>query len=97
MNVNEEMVQAAMKEAVKQGLVPKYAIGEDAYLKHWQCVEAVVRAAVSAAPASHLAAPAAGLIAAATEALSQMCKVTSPNAAFTEAVDALDAALAPTP
>ena len=38
-----------MKEAVKQGLVPKYAADEDAYLKYWQADEAVVRATLEAA------------------------------------------------
>jgi hypothetical protein len=46
--LNEEMVQAAMKEAVKQGMIPKYAAGEEAYLKYWQAVEAVLRAALAA-------------------------------------------------
>lgn len=50
MEITDEMLQAAMKEAVKQGLVPKYAAGEDEYLKHWQAVEAVVRAAAALAP-----------------------------------------------
>jgi hypothetical protein len=50
MNVTEEMLQAAMKEAVKQGLVPKYAISEDEYVKQWKAVEAVLRAAAALAP-----------------------------------------------
>lgn len=48
MEIDEEMVQAAMKEAVKQGMVPKFASGEDEYLKHWSAVESVLRAALAA-------------------------------------------------
>lgn len=44
----EEMVTAAMKKAVELQLIPRYCIGEDEYLKHWQNIEAVLRAALNA-------------------------------------------------
>ena len=47
--MTDEMLVAAMKEAVKQGLVPKYAANEEAYLRYWQAVESVVRATLEAA------------------------------------------------
>ncbi|MDM0072082.1 Lar family restriction alleviation protein [Variovorax sp. J31P207] len=46
---SDAMLAAAVKEAVKQGLVPKYAAGEEAFVKHWSAVEAVVRAALAQA------------------------------------------------
>ena len=49
MNITDEMLVAAMKEAVKQGLVPNCAADEGSYLKYWQAVEAVVRATLEAA------------------------------------------------
>lgn len=54
MNLTDEMLVAAMKEAIKQGLVPKHAADEEAYLKYWQAVEAVVRATLEAAIRSRL-------------------------------------------
>jgi hypothetical protein len=48
MEVTQEMLQAAMTKAVDVGLVPKYAIGEEAYIKHWEAVKAIVEAALSA-------------------------------------------------
>ncbi|WP_442286637.1 hypothetical protein [Variovorax sp. M-6] len=47
--MTDEMLVAAMKEAVKQGLVPKYAADEQAYLQYWQAIEAVVRETLEAA------------------------------------------------
>lgn len=44
----EEMVTAAMKKAVELKLIPRYCIGEDEYLKHWQNIEAVLQAALNA-------------------------------------------------
>ena len=44
----EEMVVAAMKKAVELKLIPAYCIGEDAYLKHWQDIEAILQAALNA-------------------------------------------------
>ena len=54
MNMTDEMLVAAMKEAVNQGLVPKCADDEEAYLKYWQAIEAVVRATLEAAIRSQL-------------------------------------------
>ena len=44
----EEMVGAAMKKAVELKLIPAYCIGEDAYLKHWRDIEAILQAALNA-------------------------------------------------
>lgn len=49
-DVTDSMLQAAMKEAVKVGLVPKFCIGEDEYLKQWKAVESVLKVAIGAAP-----------------------------------------------
>jgi hypothetical protein len=46
--VTQEMVYAAVKEAVAQGLVPRHAHGEDAYQKVHEQIAAVVRAALAA-------------------------------------------------
>jgi len=48
MEVTQEMVHAAMKEAVAQGLLPKVAHGEDEYLKMHNQIQAVLQAALSA-------------------------------------------------
>jgi len=48
MEVTQEMVHAAMKEAVAQGLLPKFAHGEDEYLKMHNQIQAVLQAALSA-------------------------------------------------
>jgi len=46
MEVTQAMVHAAIKEAVAQGLLPKYAQGEDAYLKMHNQIQAVLKAAL---------------------------------------------------
>jgi hypothetical protein len=48
MEITELMLSEAMKAAVAHGLVPKYCAGEDAYIKAWDSIEAVLRAALSA-------------------------------------------------
>jgi len=48
MEVTQEMVYAAIKEAVAQGLLPKFAQGEDAYLKMHDQIQAVLQAALAA-------------------------------------------------
>jgi len=48
MEFTQEMVHAAIKEAVAQGLMPKFAQGEDAYLKIHNQIEAVLKAALGA-------------------------------------------------
>ena len=50
MECTEEMLKAAVKKAVEVGLVPKYAAGEEAYLKNWADVKAIIEAALSVAP-----------------------------------------------
>lgn len=49
MEVTEEMLAAAMKQAVASGLVPKVAADEGEYLKSWAAVKEVIEAALSAA------------------------------------------------
>lgn len=44
--VTEEMLQAGMKAAVEHGLVPKYSISEDQYVKNWEAVKAIIAAAL---------------------------------------------------
>jgi hypothetical protein len=48
MELTQEMVYAAIKEAVAQKLIPKYVVGEDHYLKIHNQIEAVLRAALAA-------------------------------------------------
>jgi len=48
MELTQEMVFAAIREGVAQGLLPKTAQGEDAYLKIHEQVAAVLRAALAA-------------------------------------------------
>ncbi len=48
MEVTQAMLHAAIKEAVAQGLLPKYAQGEDAYLKMHNQIQAVLKAALAA-------------------------------------------------
>ncbi len=48
MEVTQEMVHAAIKEAVAQGLLPKFAQGEDDYLKMHNQIQAVLKAALAA-------------------------------------------------
>lgn len=50
MEVTDEMLQIAMKKAVEVGLVPKFAIGEETYLKNWSGVKAILEAALAAIP-----------------------------------------------
>ena len=50
--VTNEMLQAAVKEAVRQGVLPKFSIGDEAYEKSWRAIEAVVGAALAVAPAA---------------------------------------------
>ena len=49
LTMTEEMVVAAMKKAVECELIPRYCIGEDAYLKNWESIQAVIQAALDAA------------------------------------------------
>lgn len=46
MECTPEMLAAAMKKAAEVGLVPKYAAGEEEYVRLWRAVEAVVKAAL---------------------------------------------------
>ena len=39
MECTEEMLIAAVKKAVEIGLLPKYAAGEETYLKNWNGIE----------------------------------------------------------
>lgn len=48
MKVTQEMVHAAIKEAVHQGLLPKFAQGEAEYLKMHNQIQAVLQAALIA-------------------------------------------------
>lgn len=50
MECTEAMLSAAVKKAVEVGLIPKYAIGEETYLKNWGNVKAVLEAALEVAP-----------------------------------------------
>lgn len=50
MQVNEEMLQAALKKAVEVGLVPRFLIGEESYIRNWEAVQAIIQAALDAAP-----------------------------------------------
>lgn len=50
MECTEAMLASAVKKAVERGLVTKYAIGAEAYLKDWSDVKAVVEAALAVAP-----------------------------------------------
>jgi hypothetical protein len=50
MQCTEEMLNAAVKKAVAVGLIPKYAAGEEVYLKNWDGVKAVVEAALAMTP-----------------------------------------------
>lgn len=45
--VTQEMLNAGVKAAVKSGIIPKYA-GENEYLKNWDGIKAVIRAALLA-------------------------------------------------
>lgn len=45
----DEMLQAAVAEAVKQGLLPRFAHGETEYLRNYERIKAVVAAAMQAA------------------------------------------------
>ncbi|VWC89582.1 hypothetical protein BLA17378_04473 [Burkholderia aenigmatica] len=54
MECTEEMLIAAVKKAVEVGLLPKYAAGEETYLKSWNSIRAIVEAAIKAAPPSML-------------------------------------------
>lgn len=48
MELTQDMVHAAVKEAVAQGLLPKFAQGESDYLKMHTQIEAVLKAALAA-------------------------------------------------
>lgn len=48
MEVTPEMVHAAIKEAVANGLLPKSAQGESEYLRMHDQIEAVLKAALAA-------------------------------------------------
>ena len=50
MECTEEMLIAAVKKAVEIGLLPKYAAGEETYLKNWNGIRAIVEAALDKAP-----------------------------------------------
>lgn len=50
MQCTEEMLEAAVKKAVQVGLLPKYADGEQQYLRNWNNMRAVVEAALAVAP-----------------------------------------------
>ena len=43
----EEMLIAAMKEAVKIGLFPQHEVSMETYLKHWKWMEQCLDAAMS--------------------------------------------------
>lgn len=45
MELTQEMLNAAMKKAIKVGIFPKYADMET-YLKHWEGMEEVLKAAL---------------------------------------------------
>lgn len=47
-NITHEMLHAAVKEAVKLGVIPKYG-DEDSYLKNWQNIEKILTASLEAA------------------------------------------------
>jgi len=46
MRATDEMLEAAMKSAVKNGMLPE-VVDEDTYLKNWQRMKAVLDAALS--------------------------------------------------
>ena len=46
MEVTQEMLTAAVKEAVKVGLLPNRPVDTDTYLKHWDMIEKILKAAV---------------------------------------------------
>jgi hypothetical protein len=48
MDVTQEMVHAAVKEAVAQGLLPNFAQGEEDYLKMHNQMQAILKAALAA-------------------------------------------------
>ena len=47
--VTQEMLNAAMKEAVKVGILPKHSVSTDTYMNHWEGMEKVLNAALNAA------------------------------------------------
>lgn len=49
MQVTQDMLEAAMKAAVRTELLPKYADGET-YLKRWDAMKQCIQAAIDAAP-----------------------------------------------
>lgn len=49
--VTDKMLEAAMREAVKTGLLKKYADGET-YMKNWEAMRRVLSVALDAAPES---------------------------------------------
>jgi hypothetical protein len=50
MECTHEMLTAAVKAAVNTGLLPRYAIGEESYLKNWAAVSGIMQAGLDAAP-----------------------------------------------
>jgi hypothetical protein len=48
MQITEEMVSAAMKKAVEVGLIPRYANGEDEYLRYWEGIHKILESALEA-------------------------------------------------
>lgn len=48
MQITDEMVQAAVKKAVEQGLIPKHCDTET-YLKNYNAIKAVLQSALDAA------------------------------------------------
>lgn len=45
MEVTEEMLTAAVRKAVKVGLLPSHGVDTETYLKHWEQIKKVLEAA----------------------------------------------------
>lgn len=45
MNVTDAMVHAAIKQAVKDKILPTHA-DEDTYIHHWESMERIIKAAI---------------------------------------------------
>jgi hypothetical protein len=45
MEVTTEMVQAAIKQAVKDKIIPSHAVAED-YVRYWESMRRIIEAAI---------------------------------------------------
>ncbi len=48
LQVNEEMLIRAVREAVKVGILPSHGVDHDTYLKHWNGIKKILQAALAA-------------------------------------------------